>query len=291
MELTTTVGCPLMCNVCPQSSLIKNYTSSKKHLSFYDFKTMVDKLPNHVRIDFSGMAEPWVNSDCNRMFEYVLSMKFKVAIYSTLYGMNKTQSDDFIELIYKYKNQITEFYLHLPDKNMNMRGWKNSDDYEYSIKNVIKLEDSIKKEINFQYMTMNPNIEIHPDLNKFDIKLPNYEWKANTRAGNIKINENIETFTNKTVIHTQRVSCGVSNFYDRNVMLPNGDILLCCMDYSMKHIIGNLLYDSYDDLYLSKGMISLMKENKKNCYSDQSLCKSCHNAKPWPVDVIYETFN
>ena len=31
----------------------------------------------------------------------------------------------------------------------------------------------------------------------------------------------------------------------------------------MKHIIGNLLTDSYDDLYLSENMIHLMKENKK----------------------------
>jgi len=26
----------------------------------------------------------------------------------------------------------------------------------------------------------------------------------------------------------------------RNVLLPNGDVVLCCMDYGLDHILGNL---------------------------------------------------
>jgi hypothetical protein len=33
-----------------------------------------------------------------------------------------------------------------------------------------------------------------------------------------------------------------------NVMLPNGDVYLCCCDYGLKHKLGNLLTTNYNDL-------------------------------------------
>lgn len=36
-----------------------------------------------------------------------------------------------------------------------------------------------------------------------------------------------------------RFKCSVSKF-DNNVLLPNGDVILCCMDYGLTHVLGNL---------------------------------------------------
>jgi len=56
--------------------------------------------------------------------------------------------------------------------------------------------------------------------------------------------------------------------------------------------ISSCIYDSqYKNINLTENMIHLMKENKKNCYSENSLCKTCHNAKKWPVETVYETFS
>ncbi|WFU14374.1 SPASM domain-containing protein [Bradyrhizobium sp. CB3481] len=35
----------------------------------------------------------------------------------------------------------------------------------------------------------------------------------------------------------------------RNVLLPNGDVALCCMDFERRHVFGNLLRDEYEDLF------------------------------------------
>lgn len=43
------------------------------------------------------------------------------------------------------------------------------------------------------------------------------------------------------------LKCSVSN-YDNNVMMPNGDVYLCCMDYSLKHKLGNLLTTHFNRL-------------------------------------------
>ncbi|MER9007171.1 SPASM domain-containing protein [Mesorhizobium sp. M0862] len=35
----------------------------------------------------------------------------------------------------------------------------------------------------------------------------------------------------------------------RNVLLPNGDVTLCCTDFERRHVLGNLLRDEYADLF------------------------------------------
>ena len=66
LEITTMVGCPLQCTFCPQTNLKGAYSTHKadKYLTGENFKRIVDKLPSHVRIDFSGMSEPWANPNC-----------------------------------------------------------------------------------------------------------------------------------------------------------------------------------------------------------------------------------
>lgn len=54
--------------------------------------------------------------------------------------------------------------------------------------------------------------------------------------------------------------CKKSAEYEQNVVLPNGDVVLCCMDYGLKHKLGNLLEQNFNDL-------------KREANYD--LCKSC----------------
>jgi len=276
IEITTMIGCPLMCNVCPQDKLIKSY-KGKKYLDLKDLQTILPKIPKHVRIDFSGMSEPWINNQCTDMFQYVLESGYDIAIYTTLVGMTITDTDRVINLIHKYINNIKILCIHLPDEHKNMRGWKFTEEYNYSLSKMVELR-------NFQFfqaMTMDKTSKIHNDIKHFDIKLVklNNNWLGHTRANSLTV-----TTQNKDVIylhteHQNPVSCASTPFYDHNVLLPNGDVVLCCMDYSLKHIIGNLLTDDYDSLYLSSELIKIMKENKKTTHSKCSICKSCDNAK------------
>ena len=43
------------------------------------------------------------------------------------------------------------------------------------------------------------------------------------------------------------MKCGNNARY--NVLLPNGDVILCCMDYGLKNVLGNLLSMDYDELF------------------------------------------
>ena len=80
LEFTLMVGCPLKCTFCPQDALRDIYGENTKYLALDDFKTILGKVPNHVRIDFSGMAEPWANPDATAMLRHTLELGFSIAL-------------------------------------------------------------------------------------------------------------------------------------------------------------------------------------------------------------------
>jgi len=60
------------------------------------------------------------------------------------------------------------------------------------------------------------------------------------------------------------MTCGCIEDLYHNVVLPNGDVSLCCMDYGLTHIIGNIFTEEYTDI--------IPKPN--TCFD---LCRKCEN--------------
>jgi len=48
------------------------YGQNEKYLSLENFKLILSKVPRYVRIDFSGMAEPWANPEATAMLAHAL---------------------------------------------------------------------------------------------------------------------------------------------------------------------------------------------------------------------------
>jgi hypothetical protein len=276
LEITTMIGCPLMCNFCPQDNLRDAYgTDDAKYMSLDTFKTALSKVPLNTRIDFSGMSEAWVNPACTDMLEHALSMKHNVAVYSTLYNWTVDTARRIEKLFYQYRNQIEVFSVHFPDEYGNMKGWKYSDEWIEVFKIITTAVQNAG--IKLEAMTMSDHGRIHKDLQHLGIQL--YNWFGHDRAGSLNREQVKEQTVNFIEKHERPVRCSKTINYDQHVLLPNGDVVLCCMDYNTKHILGNLITDSYQDLFTGPGMISLLRENTQTCYSSASLCKSCTDAE------------
>jgi Iron-sulfur cluster-binding domain len=276
LEFTLMVGCPLKCTFCPQDRLRGVYGKSTKYLSLEDFRTILGKVPKHVRIDFSGMAEPWANPDATAMLRLALESGYAVAIYTTLYDMLPADGLTVVELLRHHAAQIEVLCLHLPDRNGNMRGWQYSADYETNLRRFITFGMSGVLP-SFQVMTMDANGKPHPDLDHLRIQLGS--WTGHTRAGNVSADDVPGQQIAGMPEHHSAVSCSFTPFYDQNVCLPNGDVVLCCMDYSLKHKIGNLLEQDYYEMFASGGLARLISENMTPRFSRDSLCKTCDRAK------------
>ena len=60
-------------------------------------------------------------------------------------------------------------------------------------------------------------------------------------------------------------------------MLPDGRVLLCCMDYGMKHVLGNLTEQSYEEIMNGKE-IDKIKAAINGDESIDILCRGCSSA-------------
>lgn len=60
---------------------------------------------------------------------------------------------------------------------------------------------------------------------------------------------------------------------NHNVLMPNGDVLLCCMDYDQKHVIGELNTMKYQQLFTSKEYIRIRAGLRDE--SIDILCRNC----------------
>ena len=273
MELTTMVGCPLMCSFCPQENLRDNYGDKAKYLQPVDLTHVLAQLPKNTRIDFSGMSEPWANPKCTDMLEEVLYMGFNIAIYTTLYGMTNEDARRVKKALEEHPKQVEVIMFHLPDSNGNMKGWKYSEEWVESLKIMTQLN----LPCGFGAMTMDGSGKVHADLQDMIGDLPG--WKGHTRADSLNVEQVGDQALSVTPRHQFALTCASTPFYDRNVLLPNGDVVLCCMDYNLKHVIGNLLTQTYDEIFEGKPLLDLIAINEKPEFNNCSICKSCDNVR------------
>jgi hypothetical protein len=271
MELTTMIGCPLMCTFCPQDNLRTNYGKGIKYMQPVDLIKVLVKLPKNTRIDFSGMSEPWANPECTQMLEMVLYMGFKVAIYTTLYGM--TDPERVRKVLESHPEQVEVIMLHLPDANGNMKGWKNNEEWQRAAAVI----SHTNVPCGVGAMTMDKNGVVHPDLQPMVGQLAG--WVGHTRADSLDPEQVAGQALSVTPRNDFALTCRSTPFYDRNVLLPNGDVVLCCMDYNLKHVIGNLLTQTYDEMMQGKPLQDLIKMNEADGFDKCSICKSCENVR------------
>lgn len=229
LEISTVVGCRMNCDYCPQKVHVKNYfnKSDVAKMGYSDFAMMLDKVPRNVEIVFAGMAEPWLNPDCTDMVVAAHRAGFKVGVYSTLYGMSEYDVQVLSKIPFMF------FSLHLPDADGIMR---LPIDLHY-----LKVLELFHKNIPHNSMVVG---KLHPYVEKITGPVADHSAGLFSRAGNLK------TLTiNPKKGKLECSACGPK--IDHNVLLPNGDVLLCCMVYDLKHVIGNLMTGTYESLFES----------------------------------------
>lgn len=260
MEITTRVGCKNMCVYCPQDKFIKAYKkrSDVVQMSLDTFKTCLDKIPHNIHIHFSGMAEPWLNPNCTDMILYAHKCGFEIAVFTTTTGMSLTDIDLIKHIPFR------TFEVHLPD-DKNYTNIKV--DKEYLLK-IHKLSASNIHGIN--YMSIGG---VHPEIKKILSGIMVREDELVDRAGNVN---GIVGINKKEKLKGKIICIGCGKILNHNVLLPNGDVILCCMDYGLQHVLGNLLLSDYEPLFNSDEYQKIIRGLDD---SMDILCRYCSNAK------------
>lgn len=248
MEFTTSIpkkGCVVDCVYCPQRILERSYVDEERYLTLDNFKRAVDKLPQNVRVTFAGFTEPWLNKDCTDMLLYAHEKGHPIAVFTTGIGMK-------VEDVYRIKNVPYDlgpngrFVLHLPD---NERKAKHPITKNYI--EVIEAFKNVHHEIQgFYTMAMGT---VHNDVKHLfpEAVVPAFWSRAGNLIGEAMLKPELLNIKDefKSIYHGEEPrTCGCDEHLYHNIMLPNGDVSLCCMDYNLKFIIGNLFEQSYDEI-------------------------------------------
>jgi len=277
MEITTVIACKVLCTFCPQELLIKEYSSinkieninygSPEIMTFEIFKTCLDKIPKSIPISFSGYAEPFLNPECAKMIVYAHNSGYSIQIFSTLVGLTLKDIDQIKHIPFK------TFHVHLPDAEMFAKIAVNKNYQEV----LQKLVSS-----NIQNLTGMTMGTLHPAIQK--ILKPNIiPDKMGNRAGNLK-DMDIKFERKKGSLVCNRASkMGIIDRIDENVLLPNGDVALCCNDYGLKNILGNLTKSSYQSLFHNENYESIYKKMKSE--DSEIICRNC------PESISEKKFN
>lgn len=273
LEFTTSIprkGCVVDCLFCPQRLLTTKY-NGRPMLPLDDFKRIVEKLPQEIIVCFAGFTEPWLNPQCTEMLRFASEKGHRLSVFTTGIGMKLDDVEAMTEFVFT-NIRNGGFVLHLPDSN-RVANHPITPNYIRVVEKFGELRNIIS---NFRIMAMGP---IHESVSHvFPDALVPTMW---SRAGNL-FHEAIlkpELANNtsfKSVYHgNEEMTCGCDEELYHNVVLPNGDVSLCCMDYGLDQILGNILEQSYESIV----------PQPEQCFD---LCRKCENARKPKELAVYE---
>lgn len=264
--ISTGIGCGVLCSYCPQATIGRAYKKhpgpSQMHMDTYT--TCIDKLPRDVVVDFTGFYEPFLNPACTDMILYAVDRGHSVRLSTTVMGLDA-------EHVARLRHiPFLKFAVHLPDA-INLTRIIVDDRYLAALAALIQGGIS---NIGFHVHegTSGPQA-IHPQvaalLDSAGIE-PENRWVL-SRAGNIQIDG----------VPTPERLRGPLKLCPRlyqNVLMPNGDVALCCMDWSLRHMIGNLKNSHYDALFQSDAFKTVLHGHIDDRIDLQ--CRTCEIARP-----------
>ncbi len=280
LEFTVSPACAKLCDYCPQTAYIKNYKSKflneDKVLTIKTLKGIIKNISKGTIIKWTGFTEPLDCKEFDLMANFLYENKYKQQISTTLLG-NKNSQNYYLNNL----NQFFENTLHLPDNKNLMKG-KFNEEYRDYVEKVIRRLHAQNIKFNIALIGDDFHLSIKEKIETLvkELKIHDFLIKAkhlNTRASNIdpkKFN----------LIQTDKISTESKNFYcsyqrlNQGVLLPNGKVAICCNDYSMEAIIGDLKKEKLDNIYMS---IEKNEKLKKKFIEGNFLpCKNCEHYSP-----------
>ena len=267
LEISTMVSCKINCDFCPQKLYVSSYKnlvkSEIKIMNTSNFKIILNNLRNSLveKLTFSGYTENFLNPDTPNMILMANESGFNIEVVTTGIGLTKKIIDQISSIPFE------RFAISMqPFGSINRPGIKNEQKLwniiEYAIEKLNNVHGDVvctpEENNNLAYKKLKQFIER---------KKIHFRSDLHNRAGNL----NQKLTINNTDFSTQTYCSRPLT----NIVQPNGEISLCCMDWSLKHILGNLFTEKYVDIIKSEPMQNILKCLEKADLKNL-LCRSCH---------------
>lgn len=269
VEITTVIGCGMVCKYCPQAALRANYGSTTKLMTVDVFRTCIHKIPTSVEIHFSGFAEPWLNPEATDMCLYAHHRGHPIQVYSTLIGMSGSD----LTRIRHIRLAGRGLCVHLPDADGLMR-LTLTDEYINVLSMILAQNDELTSNLRLVCIG-----RLHPVIADL-LRAFRTECRAPavvSRGANL----DVRPFERSQQPEYRKgaIRCRWRKIGRQPVLLPNGDLYLCCCDYSLRHRMGSLLeVDTYQDVWHGEDFLRFLE--LLDSEDSDLLCRRCEGSTP-----------
>ncbi len=275
LQISTVVGCNIGCSYCPQSSHTSAYEDLVKgsgpyEMSFETFKTCIDKLPYKAPVSFGGFSEPFANPHILEMLEYCKKTRRRIHIHTTLRGL-KFKDIDRVMATFPHR-----LYIHMPDEE----GYMNPPIGKEYFKVINKFREYYKRKYRIGLVCIGtPIAELVEGFGPIDfLPISSMDNERGTFNGHDFLEEVYKDVPNPIRDRQDfdySVRCKRSKRLHETVLVPNGDVYACIMDYKLELKICNLLTDSWDAH--EDGRIRIIKQQQSD---DKNIkCNTCDFAR------------
>ena len=267
VEVTSKIGCAVACKFCPQSALLQSYFKDdkkrKSKMTLADFKGYLSALPPDVILDFSGFVEPFLNEESLDMMEYASQTRHDITLFTTFMGLKIDAFDRLVKIPFKF------VCVHTADAD-GFAKIPVTDEYL----EIIGMAVEAKKPGGSPFIdTANCQSQPHPEVLKISEGKLKIYCEMQDRAG--KLDSSAGNLTHAT--KKGKIRCSRAAAMNHFVLLPDGSLALCCNDFGLKHIVGNLNNNSYEEIMhgaVMKGVWKAMGDE-----SVDVICRKCFFAE------------
>lgn len=274
LEISTTVGCAMMCDYCPQDTHKVNGKDIPKRLTLDIFKKVIENIPVTTMIHWTGYSEALGNKNFPIFSDMLKEKGNYQLVNTTMHGHHEC-----IEFMKKTKN-FSKITFHLPD-NRNLMKLKVNKEYIDNLNEVIRFQSKI---LNDKLYIIVFGDDFHEEVRKLIDELVNSKIikksqieirkHLHSRAGNItekKLDGFYFSKNSKKKGDNNLYYCA-NNRLNQGVLIPDGRISLCCHDYSLSYFKGDLKSEKLTEIYENKDLFDKNSDFIKGKFHP---CTSC----------------
>ena len=282
IEITTYIGCSNMCEYCPQVLLINRYkdlredkdSKVQKALTLENFKKYIKTIPADIDFHFTGYVEPFDNPECEELLLLSHEQGHRIQINTTLEGLTYEKFDKIKSLPFK------SFLIHLPSATYKERLGiitprtplpngqpKLRDDWKEMLRHVISSKPQ-NLGMHSHGGTHCEALEILKELDVYNLRPHEGNSPTSTRSQNVEKvldpKKNPQDSIKSKIPPPWNMRGRCSRVY-QPVLTPDGRLGLCCQDYGLDHVAGNLSRQTWQEYRDSEAFKVIEKKGAEMC--------------------------